>query len=76
MIPAESERTPVLCAIIDTLSAHHDVAAIALGGSRATSRNDTSSDHDLYVFVDGEIPLTVRRELAKAFDPEPEIGNT
>lgn len=62
--------------IIDGLSGQPTVPAIALGGSRAMAREDASSDYDLYVFTDGEMPLAPRRELAERFDPAPEIGNS
>ncbi len=70
-------RTPdAVLAVMETLSAHPDVAAIALGGSQPTNRADAESDYDIYVYVDADIPLDLRRELAERFDPSPEIGNS
>jgi predicted nucleotidyltransferase len=65
----------VVDATVAALAAHPAVVAITLGGSRATSRHDERSDHDIEVFTDGELSLAFRRELAARFDPHPEIGN-
>jgi predicted nucleotidyltransferase len=62
--------------IVECFSVRPEVVAIALGGSRAARSADLHSDYDIYVFVDGDIPHDVRREVAKRFDPAPEIGNT
>lgn len=62
-------------AIVKTFPHQPGVAAIALGGSRTSSSIDGASDYDIYVYLDGEIPLGMRRELAQRFDPAPEIGN-
>lgn len=62
--------------IVATLSAQPEVTAIALGGSRCTGFADTESDYDIYVFVESEIPLSIRRQLAERFDSAPEINNT
>lgn len=70
-------RTPdAVLAVLESLSAYPDVAAIALGGSQPTHQADADSDYDIYVFVDTDIPLDLRRELARRFDPSPEIGNS
>ena len=66
----------VISNIIDTLSTHAEVSAIALGGSRVVSREDADSDYDVYAFVDAEVDLDFRRRLAEQFDSAPEIGNT
>jgi len=72
-----SNRMPdAVQAIVDTFSPRPEVAAIALGGSRATARGDVESDYDVYVYLDRELPLDRRRELAERFDPHPELGNT
>ncbi len=52
------------------------MTAITLGGSRATASDDQASDHDIEVFVHGEVPPSLRRELALRFDPHPEIDNS
>lgn len=69
------ERPAVIGAIVGCFSPRPEVAAIALGGSRASNLVDAASDYDLYVYLDGELPLDARRELAARFDPQPEIGN-
>ena len=62
-------------AIVETFSRRPEVAAIALGGSRASRHIDAASDYDIYIHLDAEPPLDVRRNLAQRFDPAPEIGN-
>ena len=37
--------------LFDELGHLPQVEAIALGGSRATGRNDTKSDYDVYVYI-------------------------
>jgi hypothetical protein len=69
-------RPAAVAAIVERFSTEPAVAAIALGGSRASGRVDPRSDHDVYVFGDGDVPEATRREVALAFDPDPEIGNT
>ena len=73
-----SVRNPpdVISNIIDTLSTHVEVSAVALGGSRVVSGGDADSDYDVYVFVDAEVDLGLRRSLAERFDSAPEIGNS
>lgn len=61
--------------IVATLSALPQVMAISLGGSRAASVSDTSSDYDINVFSTGPTPLDLRRDLALRVDPAPEIAN-
>lgn len=65
----------VIPAIVHTFADRPEVVAIALGGSRASNRPDAASDYDIYVYLDADIPLDVRRDLASRFDPDPEIGN-
>lgn len=62
--------------VVDALAARPEVCAIALGGSRTGDIAGPESDYDVYVFVDGDIPLEIRKALAHRFDPNPEIGNT
>lgn len=62
--------------IVDALAARPEVHAIALGGSRISSMADPESDYDIYVFLDGDVPLNVREPLASRFGPAPEIGNS
>ena len=52
------------------------VEAIALGGSRATGRNDEKSDYDVYVYVTGSIGEDIRRELLSEYCGYMEIGNS
>jgi predicted nucleotidyltransferase len=69
------ELPVAVAAIVTCFATRPEVAAIALGGSRTSSHIDAASDYDLYVYLDGEIPLDVRRELAARFDSDAEIGN-
>lgn len=51
------------------------VEAIALGGSRATGRNDERSDYDVYVYITGSIPERDRRRILEKYCDYMEIGN-
>ena len=53
-----------------------EVEAIALGGSRATGRNDEKSDYDVYVYVTGNIEEKIRREILMKYCCYMEIGNS
>lgn len=52
------------------------VEAIALGGSRATGRNDERSDYDVYVYITGSIEERERRNLLEKYCSYMEIGNS
>lgn len=51
------------------------VEAIALGGSRATGRNDASSDYDVYVYCTEPVPQDQRRDTLSQYCSVMEIGN-
>ena len=52
------------------------VEAIALGGSRATGRNDAKSDYDVYVYITDNIDENVRRSILDKYCGYMEIGNS
>ena len=52
------------------------VEAIALGGSRATGRNDVKSDYDVYVYITDNIDENVRRSILDKYCGYMEIGNS
>ena len=52
------------------------VEAIALGGSRATGRNDEKSDYDVYVYITDIIPENERRSILGKYCKYMEIGNS
>ena len=52
------------------------VEAIALGGSRATGRNDEKSDYDVYVYITGNIDENGRRNILNKYCKYMEIGNS
>ena len=52
------------------------VEAIALGGSRATGRNDEKSDYDIYVYITSSIPECERRSILGKYCKYMEIGNS
>ena len=58
------------------LSSIPQVEAIALGGSRATSRNDEKSDYDVYVYLKGHVEENVRRNILEKYCRYMEIGNS
>ena len=52
------------------------VEAIALGGSRATGRNDEKSDYDVYVYITNSIDEKVRKDILDKYCSYMEIGNS
>ena len=52
------------------------VEAIALGGSRATGKNDEKSDYDVYVYITGKIDEVDRRNILEKYCKYMEIGNS
>lgn len=63
-------------ALFEELSRLSQVEAIALGGSRATGRNDEKSDYDVYVYLDGPVEEARRREILTKYCRYMEIGNS
>ena len=51
------------------------VEAIALGGSRATGRNDEKSDYDVYLYITDPIEADIRRQILVNYCQYIEIGN-
>ena len=43
------------------------VEAIALGGSRATGRNDEKSDYDVYVYLSDSVDESIRRSILEKY---------
>jgi len=62
--------------LFDELGHLPQVEAIALGGSRATGRNDEKSDYDVYVYRTGSIDENVRRNILDKYCGYMEIGNS
>ena len=52
------------------------VEAIALGGSRATGRNDEKSDYDVYVYITNSINEDIRKNILEKHCKYLEIGNS
>ena len=52
------------------------VEAIALGGSRATGRNDEKSDYDVYVYITDNIDENERIKILDQYCKYMEIGNS
>ena len=62
--------------LFEALGSLTQVEAIALGGSRATGRNDASSDYDVYIYITDPIEANIRREILRKYCSYLEIGNT
>lgn len=62
--------------LFEELGSLPQVEAIALGGSRATGRNDEKSDYDVYVYITDSIPESARRNILDKYCRYMEIGNT
>ena len=63
-------------ALFAELSQLTQVEAIALGGSRATGRNDETSDYDVYVYLTEPVAESLRREILEEYCGYLEIRNT
>ena len=63
-------------ALFEELSRLPQGEAIALGGSRATGRNDAKSDYDVYIYLTGPVEETCRRTILSKYCRYMEIGNT
>ena len=62
--------------LFDELSDILQVEAIALGGSRATGRNDEKSDYDVYIYLSDKVDENVRRNILEKYCKYIEIGNS
>ena len=62
--------------LIEELGSLPQVEAIALGGSRATGRNDEKSDYDVYVYITESICEVDRRNILEKYCKYMEIGNS
>ena len=62
--------------LFEELSNISQVEAIALGGSRATGRNDEKSDYDVYVYLSDCVDEDVRRSILEKYCKYMEIGNS
>ena len=62
-------------ALFEDLSALPQVEAIALGGSRAGSCFDETSDYDIYLYCISPIPEETRREILSKYASYVEYGN-
>lgn len=60
--------------IINQYKNFNEVKAIALGGSSLAKTADKSSDIDMYIFVDKDIPVENRENLIKKFSSKYEAG--
>ena len=62
--------------LFNEMGALPQVEAIALGGSRATGRNDEKSDYDVYIYITESIDENVRRNILEKYCGYMEIGNS
>ena len=53
--------------LFDEFSHILQVEAIALGGSRATGRNDEKSDYDVYVYLSDSVDKSMRRNILEKY---------
>lgn len=61
--------------LFEELGSLPQVEAISLGGSRATGRNDETSDYDVYVYITESIPEDDRIRILEKYCRYMEIGN-
>lgn len=62
--------------LFEKIGSISQVEAIALGGSRATGRNDAKSDYDVYIYITQPIEENVRRDILSKYCSVMEISNT
>lgn len=62
--------------LIEEMSALEAVVAITLGGSRATGRADATSDYDVYIYANEEVPYDDRKRITDTYCRYMELGNT
>ena len=62
--------------LFEEISSIPQVEAIALGGSRATGRNDEKSDYDVYVYLTESVDETIRRGILEKYCQYMEISNS
>lgn len=62
--------------LFEEISSIPQVEAIALGGSRATGRNDEKSDYDVYVYLKESVDETIRRDILEKYCQYMEISNS
>ena len=62
--------------LFEELGSLSQVEAVALGGSRATGRNDEKSDYDVYVYITSSIDENERRDILEKYCRYMEIGNS
>lgn len=63
-------------ALFEEFSKISQVEAIALGGSRATGRNDEKSDYDVYIYLTEAVDESLRKSILEKYCRYMEIGNT
>lgn len=74
-IPHLHEIPPLAQAIAEKFGALPQVVAVALAGSRTSGTSNKGSDYDFYVYVQEDIPLDIRKNIAQEFAEHAEIGN-
>lgn len=62
--------------LVTDLSLLKEVKAITLGGSRSTGRADLTSDYDLYIYINNDVPLNQRQRITEKYCQYMELGNT
>ena len=62
--------------LFEELGSLSQVEAIALGGSRATGRNDEKSDYDVYVYLSDNVDESIRKNILEKYCKYMEIGNS
>lgn len=61
--------------LFEAISALPQVSALALGGSRASEKNDEKSDYDIYVYLSSNIPDSVKADILSQYCSVMEISN-
>ncbi len=66
---------PMFNKLVDEFSRLDEVDAVLLGGSRTVENADKDSDFDLYIYVNREIPVSVRKTVTDKHCSYMELNN-
>lgn len=69
------EHHPLALELAEKFRSLPQVVAVTLAGSRTTMGGDEASDFDFYIYMEQEIPIEIRTQIAQEFATRFEINN-
>lgn len=70
----DSKKEDMINTVVSEFQQLEGVEAIGIGGSSASKRTDNSSDVDVYIFTNKDIPISEREKIIKKYSSRHEIG--